>query len=33
LAVLVPLWIDPQANQPFELPKAALLRTLVWLMV
>ncbi len=31
-AILVPLWVNLWANQPFDLSKAALLRTLVWLM-
>ena len=33
VAILVPLWVNLWAQQPFELPKAALLRTLVWGMV
>lgn len=31
-AILVPLWVNLWANQPFDLSKAALLRTLVWLL-
>ncbi|MFQ5594843.1 MAG: tetratricopeptide repeat protein [Anaerolineae bacterium] len=31
-AILVPLWVNLWASRPFELPKAALLRSLVWLM-
>jgi O-antigen ligase/Flp pilus assembly protein TadD len=33
VAILVPLWVNLWAQQPFEFPKAALLRTLVWVMV
>jgi tetratricopeptide (TPR) repeat protein len=33
VAILVPIWVNLWAQQPFELPKAALLRTLVWMMV
>ncbi|MDI9548424.1 MAG: hypothetical protein QM346_12585, partial [Chloroflexota bacterium] len=32
LAILAPLWINLWGQQPFELPKAALVRTLVWLL-
>lgn len=32
-ALLVPLWIVVAANQPFEPPKAALLRSLAWLLL
>ncbi|MFO7682157.1 MAG: O-antigen ligase family protein [Chloroflexota bacterium] len=32
LVILVPLWVNLWGQQPFELPKAALLRTLVWLL-
>ncbi|MCP4544179.1 MAG: tetratricopeptide repeat protein [Chloroflexi bacterium] len=33
VAILVPLWVNLWAQQPFEFSKAALLRTLVWVMV
>lgn len=32
LVILVPLWVNLWGQQPFELPKALLLRTLVWLL-
>jgi tetratricopeptide (TPR) repeat protein len=32
VAILVPLWVNFWANQPFDLSKTVLLRTLVWLM-
>ncbi len=32
LAILAPLWVNLWGQQPFELPKAALVRTLVWLL-
>jgi putative inorganic carbon (HCO3(-)) transporter len=32
VVILVPLWVNLWAQQPFELSKAALLRTLVWVM-
>ena len=32
MAILAPLWINLWGQQPFELPKAALVRTLVWLL-
>jgi O-antigen ligase/Flp pilus assembly protein TadD len=32
LLILVPLWINLWGHQPFELSKAVLLRTLVWLL-
>ena len=32
LAILAPLWINLWGQQPFDLPKAALVRTLVWVL-
>ncbi len=32
IATLIPLWVNLWADQPFELSKALLLRSLVWLM-
>lgn len=32
LAILTPLWINIWSQQPFELPRVALVRTLVWLL-
>lgn len=32
LVVLVPLWVNLWTQQPFELPKVMLMRTLVWLL-
>lgn len=32
LVVLVPLWVNLWGQQPFELPKVSLMRTLVWLL-
>lgn len=32
LVILVPLWVNLWGQQPFELPKVMLLRTLVWLL-
>ena len=32
IALLIPLWVNLWADQPFELSKALLLRSLVWLM-
>jgi O-antigen ligase/tetratricopeptide (TPR) repeat protein len=32
LVILIPLWVNLWGDQPFELPKVLLLRTLVWLL-
>lgn len=32
LVILVPLWVNLGGQQPFELPKVVLLRTVVWLL-
>ena len=32
LVILTPLWLNLWGQQPFELPKVLLVRTLVWLL-